>query len=172
MSEAASPSEAPREAASSRAAPAILNAGALAGFLDIMAASVQAMLAGRTPMRMLQGIASGWLGKATTSYGWWSAALGLVSHFCIATIWAAIFFLASRRLRFLIRQPWIWGALYGVFVYFAMQEIVIPLSAIHRHLPRDPQNLIKGLAIHIACVGWPIALVIRARTPRRDISAT
>jgi uncharacterized membrane protein YagU involved in acid resistance len=160
------------KAARSRAAPAILNAGALAGFLDIMAASIQAMLAGRSPMRMLQGIASGWLGKATTSYGWWSAALGLVSHFFIATTWAAIYWLASRRVPALARKPWVWGAVYGVFVYFFMQEVVIPLSAIHRHLPRDPQNLIKGLLIHIACVGWPIALVIRARTPRRDISAT
>lgn len=170
MSEAAAPSVG--QGGQSRTAPTILNAGAVAGFLDIIAASIQAWLAGRTPMRMLQGIASGWLGKSTTSYGWWSAALGLVSHFTIATIWAAIFFLASRRLRFLIRQPWVWGALYGVFVYFAMQEIVIPLSAIHRHLPRDPQNLIKGLLIHVICIGWPIALVIRARTPRRDISAS
>lgn len=170
MSEAA-PAPSGSVSGQSRAAPTILNAGALAGFLDIIAASIQAWLAGRTPMRMLQGIASGWLGKSTTSYGWWSAALGLVSHFTIATIWAAIFFLASRRLRFLIRQPWVWGAVYGVVVYFAMQEIVIPLSAIRRHLPHPPQQLITGLLIHIACVGWPISLVIRARTPRRDVSA-
>jgi hypothetical protein len=158
------------EAARPRAAPAILNAGALAGFLDIAAASIQAMLAGRTPVRMLQGIASGWLGKASVSYGGWSAALGLVSHFFIATTWAALYWLASRKLRFLVRQPWVCGALHGVFIYFFMQEVVIPLSAIHRHLPRDPQNLIKGLLIHITCVGWPIAFVIRAHTPRSETS--
>jgi uncharacterized membrane protein YagU involved in acid resistance len=158
------------EAAKPRAAPAILNAGALAGFLDIIAASIEAWLAGRTPMRMLQGIASGWLGKASVSHGWWSAALGLVSHFMIATIWAAIYWTLSRRLRFLVRQPWMWGAVYGVLVYFAMQEIVIPLSAIHRHLPRDTQASIKGLLIHVCFVGWPIAFVIGAHTPRRDTS--
>lgn len=158
------------EAAKSRAAPAILNAGALAGLLDITAASIQAGLAGRTPMRMLQGIASGWLGKASVSYGWWSAALGLLSHFFIATTWAALYWFASRRLRVLTRQAWICGALFGVLVYFAMQEIVIPLSAIHRHLPRDPQNLIKGLLIHIFCVGLPIAFVVRAHTPRSETS--
>ncbi len=158
------------DAARPRVAPAILNAGALAGAIDITAASVQAGLAGRTPMRMLQGIASGWLGKATTHYGWWSAALGLVSHFFIATTWAAIYWLLSRRVKLLTRQPWIFGALFGVFVYFFMQEVVIPLSAIHRHLPVTAQNLIKGLLIHITCVGWPIAFVIRAHTPRRDTS--
>jgi hypothetical protein len=130
------------------------------------------MLAGRTPMRMLQGIASGWLGKATTNYGWWSAALGLLSHFFIATSWAAIYWFASRRVPALVRQPWICGALYGVFVYFFMQEVVIPLSAIHRHLPHPPQQLITGLLVHVVCIGWPIALVSRARTPRRDISAS
>jgi hypothetical protein len=158
------------EAAKPRAAPAILNAGALAGFLDIVAASVQAWLSGRSPVRMLQGIASGWLGRSSTKYGLWSAALGLVSHFLIATIWAALFWLLSRRLRFLVRQPWLWGAVYGVLVYFAMQEIVIPFSAIQRHVPRDAQALIQGLLIHIFFVGWPIAFVIRAHTPRRDTS--
>jgi hypothetical protein len=158
------------EGAKPRAAPAILNAGALAGFLDIVAASVQAWLASRSPVRMLQGIAAGWLGSASRSYGLWSAALGLVSHFLIATIWAATFWFLSRRLRFLVRQPWLWGAAYGVMVYFAMQEIVIPLSAIQRHLPRDTQALINGLLIHIFFVGWPIAFVIRAHTPRRDTS--
>jgi hypothetical protein len=157
-------------AARPRAVPAILNAGALAGALDITAASIQAWLAGRTPMRMLQGIASGWLGKATTSYGWWSAALGLASHFMIATIWATIYWFTSRKVKFLVRQPWLCGALFGVAVYFAMQEIVIPLSAIHRHLPRDTQNLIKGLLIHIFCVGLPIAFVVRAHTPRSETS--
>ena len=158
------------EAAKPRAAPAILNAGALAGFLDIVAASVQAWLSGRSPVRMLQGIAAGWLGRSSTKYGLLSAALGLLSHFLIATLWAALYWLLSRRLRFLVRQPWLWGAVYGVMVYFAMHEIVIPLSAIHRHLPRDTQGLIRGLLIHVAFVGWPIAFVIRAHTPRRDTS--
>jgi hypothetical protein len=26
-----------------------------------------------------------------------------------------------------------------------------------------------GLLIHVVCVGWPIALTVRAFTPRRDI---
>ena len=153
-----------------RAVPAILNAGAIAGAMDITAASIQAWLAGRTPVRMLQGIASGWLGKASFQAGGWSAALGFVSHFTIATTWAAVFWFASRRWPVLVRNAWVFGALYGLVVYACMYEVVIPLSAIHRHLPRTPQALLTGLLIHIVCVGWPIALTIRAHTPRRDTS--
>ena len=153
-----------------RAAPAILNAGALAGTLDITAASIQAWLAGRTPMRMLQGIASGWLGKASVEHGWWSAALGFVSHYSIATTWGAIYWIASRRFRVLVRQPWICGPIYALVVYTVMFEVVIPLSAIHRHIPRTPQQIITQLLIHVFCIGLPIALVARGHTARRDTS--
>ena len=153
-----------------RAFPGVLNAGALAGTLDISAACIQAGLAGRTPMRMLQGIASGWLGKASVSHGWWSAALGLATHFFIATSWAALYWVLSRRIRLLVRQPWWCGAAYGLAVYAVMYEVVIPLSAIHRHLPRTPQQLITQLLIHVVCVGLPIAHTVRGYTARRDVS--
>ncbi len=157
--------------AQDRALPAILNAGVIAGALDLAAACVQAFLAGRTPVRMLQGIASGWLGRASFQAGGWSAALGFVTHFFIATTAAAIYWAASRRLPALVRRAWLFGALYGVAVYAIMYELVIPLSAIHRRLPRSPQDLLVGLLIHVVCVGWPIALTLRAHTARRDISA-
>ncbi len=153
-----------------RALPAILNAGVIAGALDLAAASTQAFLAGRTPARMLQGIASGWLGRASFQAGAWSVALGFVTHFCIATTWAALFWLASRRVPALVRNAWLSGAVYGVLVYAVMYEVVIPLSAIHRRVPRTPQDLVTGLLIHVVCVGWPIAMEIRAHTSRRDTS--
>jgi hypothetical protein len=46
----------------------------------------------------------------------------------------------------------------------------MPLSAIHRRVPRTPQALLIGLMIHIVCVGWPIALIVRARTPRAEVT--
>jgi hypothetical protein len=151
-----------------RAAPAILNAGAVAGAMDITAASIQAWLAGRTPMRMLQGIAVGWFGR---SLGWTSAAAGFATHFFIATSWAAIYWFASRRLKVLVRQAWWSGTAFAVLVYLVMYQIVMPLSAIHRRIPRTPQAVIIGLLIHIVCIGLPIALIIRAHTPRRELTA-
>ncbi len=158
------------DAAKPRATPAILNAGALAGLLDITAASVQAFLRGRSPMRVLQSVASGWLGKDSYAHGGWSAALGFVTHFSIATTWAALFWLASRRMPALVRNAWVSGPLYGLLVYAVMYEVVIPLSAIHRRVPRTPQDVLIGLLIHVFCVGLPIVMVIRAHTPRRDTS--
>ncbi len=149
----------------------IVLAGLIAGTLDITAAVVQTLIAGRKPERMLQGIASGWLGKASYTYGPASMALGLASHFFIATTWAALYWLASRRSAPLIRHAWVYGTAYGIVVYGVMYEIVMPLSAIHRRIPRTPQDYIIGLLVHIVCVGLPIALVVRATTPRRDLTA-
>jgi len=154
-----------------RAAPAILNAGAVAGAMDIIAASIQAWLAGRTPMRMLQGIAVGWFGRSSLERGWVSAGVGFVTHFFIATSWAAIYWFASRRFPVLVRRAWVCGTVYALVVYSVMYEIVMPLSAIHRRIPRTPQAVIIGLLIHIVCVGLPIALIIRARTPRSELTA-
>jgi len=154
-----------------RAAPAILNAGAVAGAMDITAASIQAWIAGRSPVRMLQGIAMGWFGRASLQGGLLTAAAGFVTHFFIATSWAAIFWFASRRFPVLVRNAWVSGAVFAALVYTVMYEIVMPLSAIHRRIPRTPQAVVIGLLIHLVCVGWPIALIVRAHTPRRDITS-
>ena len=154
-----------------RPAPAILNAGAVAGAMDITAASIQAWIAGRSPMRMLQGIAVGWFGRSSLQGGLFTAAVGFVTHFFIATSWAAIFWFASRRFPVLVRNAWASGAVFAVLVYTVMYEIVMPLSAIHRRVPRTPQAVLIGLLIHLVCVGWPIALIVRAHTPRQDITS-
>jgi hypothetical protein len=153
-----------------RAAPAILNAGAVAGALDITAASIQTMIAGRTPMRMLQGIAMGWLGRASFDGGLPTAALGFATHFFIATSWAAIYWFASQRLKVLVRHAWWSGTVFAVLVYGVMYQIVMPLSAIHRRVPQTPQQVLVSLMIHVSCVGLPIALIVRAHTPRREIT--
>jgi uncharacterized membrane protein YagU involved in acid resistance len=154
-----------------RGAPprAALWAGALAGTLDITAAGIQSFLNQRSPIRMLQGIASGWLGRRSFDGGMATAALGLVTHFFIAFTAATVYWATSRRYPQLVRHAWRWGASYALVVYAVMYEIVIPLSAIHRHIPRTPQDYITQLLIHVFCVGLPIALTVRAHTPRRDI---
>jgi hypothetical protein len=160
-----------RSDAATRAVPAILNAGALAGALDLAAACVQAWLRGRTPLRVLQGIAAGWLGRESFAHGVWSGALGFVTHFSIATAWAALYWFASRALPPMVRHPWWSGAAFALVVYTMMYEVVIPLSAIHRTPSRTSQDLLVGLLIHVTCVGWPIALVVRAHTPRAELGA-
>ncbi len=150
-------------------ARAALAAGGLAGALDLTAALVQNLLRGRPAVRVLHSIASGWLGKAAYQSGVAGVLLGLASHFAIATLWATLYAWTARRSPQLVRHAWQWGAAYGLVVYAAMYEVVLPLSAIHHRIVRTPQDTMIGLAIHVVCVGWPIALIVRAHTPRRDI---
>lgn len=139
---------------------AILWAGLIAGALDITAACVQWALRGVSPIRILQAIASGLLGASSFQGGAATAALGLLLHFVIAFGAAAVYFAASRKSDFLVRQPWIAGPLYGAAVHCFMQFVVLPLSAV-RAAPFSSREFIIGLIIHILFVGLPIALTVR-----------
>lgn len=158
-----------REQPATRSWRPVLWAGALAGSLDLTAALTQSFFRGRPALRVLQWIASGWLGKSAYNGGVATAALGVLTHFFIAFTAATVYWATSRRYPQLVRHAWKWGACYGLVVYAVMYELVMPLSAIHRRIPRSPQDYIIGLLIHVFCVGLPIALTVRAHTPRRDI---
>lgn len=136
--------------------------GLIAGTLDISGACIVSWLrASVPPERVLQSVASGLLGAAAYTGGAKTAALGLAIHFFIATIWTIVFYLASRKLRFLIAQPIVWGLVYGVVVYAFMNFVVLPLSQFpQRGTPTLTGRLI-GLVIIMFCIGLPIALIVR-----------
>jgi hypothetical protein len=139
----------------------ILLGGLIAGTLDITAACISAWLQAEvTPIRVLQYVASGALGPAAFTGGTWTALLGLAFHYLIATTATAVFYLASRRLRFLIEWPIPMGLLYGLFVYLFMNFVVVPLSAVRRGTPPLSARAIQALII-MFCVGLPIALIVR-----------
>lgn len=140
---------------------AILLAWLIAGTLDITAAIITTLAYGRSPARMLRGIASGVLGARSFEGGLKTSALGLLLHFVIALGATIVFYAASRKLTFLVRHAVVSGIIYGIAVYFFMQLVVIPLSAIGSRAPFRPFQLALGLTVHILCVGLPIALVIR-----------
>jgi uncharacterized membrane protein YagU involved in acid resistance len=140
----------------------ILLGGLIAGTLDISYACIYSyVVRGTSPVRILQSIASGALGAKAFTGGAKTAALGLVFHFLIAIIAAAVFYLASRRLRFLVTQAVICGILYGVCVYVFMNLVVLPLSAISFKMSYPWPSLIGGLLIHMFGIGLPISLVVR-----------
>ena len=137
-------------------------AGLLAGSLDITAAFVEAGLEGRSPVSLLQGIAGGLLGMSSFQGGLATAALGAFFHFLIATTASAVFYLAGRKLKFLVQNAIPSGLLYGVAVYIFMYYFVLPLSAYHVKIALPPAaELIRDVAIHMFLVGLPIALVVR-----------
>ena len=146
------------------AVPTIFVAGLVAGVLDLTAACVFAWVrAGVTPVRVFHSVASGLIGPtAATTGGNMTALLGIALHFLIATTWAAVYYIASRKIRFLINQPIIAGLLYGVFVYSVMNFVVLPLSAVARRPgPAPISGRIYQALIIMFFVGLPIALIVR-----------
>lgn len=142
---------------------AIFWGGLIAGTLDIVAACLNAWFrASVTPMRVLQSVASGLLGSAAYGGGAKTAVLGLALHYLIATTWTVVFYFASRKLRFLIEQPVVWGLVYGVVVYAIMNFVVLPMSQFPPS--RTPPTLtgrLTGLVIIMFCIGLPIAVIVR-----------
>jgi hypothetical protein len=143
------------------AARAIFWSGLTAGILDLTAALVQSSLRGRSPVSLLQSISSGLLGAGSFQGGGATAALGAVLHFLIAFAAAAVYVMASRKIKWLVRRPVLSGLLYGIAVYLVMTFVVVPLSAAPFRLGATPTALATGLAVHMLCVGLPIALVSR-----------
>lgn len=143
---------------SSQAYRAIGWAGLLAGTLDITAALVESGLEGKGSVHLFQAIAGGLLGMSAFQGGLATAALGAFFHFLIATTASAIFYLASRKLKFLVRHAIPSGLLYGVVVYTFMYDIVLPISAYHTKIARPSM---VDVAVHMFMVGLPISLMVR-----------
>ena len=144
----------------SKAYRAIPVGGLIAGVLDITAAFVVNGLRGRSAIWVLQSIASGLLGPTSYKGGFKTAALGLALHFLIATTATAVFFVASRPLKFLVRQAIVCGLLYGVAVYLFMNLVVLPLAFPFK-IAYPVKQVVIGLLVHMSCVGLPISLVVR-----------
>ena len=151
---------------SSSALLAIFWGGLACGVFDITQAMVAFYLqSGLKPVTVLQSVASGLLGRVSFQGGTRTAALGAFLHFFIAFSWAAIYYLASRRLLFMTEKTVIAGLIYGEFVWIVMTFVVLPLSAIHRWPTWNKASIITGPIGHMFLVGLPIALAIKRWAP-------
>jgi hypothetical protein len=132
------------------------------GTLDILDAFIFFGLRGARPIRILQSIAAGLLGREAFNGGWGTAALGLALHFFIALAIVLVFLAASQRMPVLTRHPVAAGVLYGISVYLVMTFVVVPASAAAgRGLPAWPVAL-NGVLIHMFGVGLPASLAARS----------
>jgi len=78
-----------------------------------------------------------------------TAALGGVFYFLIATPASAVFYVASRKLEFLVEHAILAELLYGVAVWVFMSYIVVPLSAYHAKIALPPMTILfRDVAIH------------------------
>jgi hypothetical protein len=140
---------------------AVLWGGLIAGVVDISAAFLNLSRPGFGPMRILQGIASGLLGRESFNGGWVTAALGLACHFAITFGAAATYFAVSRWMRVLVTRPVICGLLYGIPVYAVTNFVIVPLSRIGRMTVAPPLAMLTAVVILMVGVGLPIGLMAR-----------
>ena len=136
---------------------AIVWGGLLAGTGDLVFALSYYGL----KLRVFQGVAAGLIGReAALAGGPATFALGVVLHYLIALVWAALFCVAALRLPALLRHAAVAGLAYGLVVYFGMNNVVLPLSALRT--PFWPPKLdAAAMAAHCLVFGLPIALAAR-----------
>jgi hypothetical protein len=141
---------------------AILAGGGIAASCDIVyACVVSALLADISPTQVLQSVASGLLGQRAFEGGASAALLGLVAHYAILFVAAALYVAASRRWPWLRQRAVPCGLLFGLGIYLVMNFVVVPLSAVPFQFKYTPAKLARDLAVHTFLVGLPIALAAR-----------
>ena len=129
-----------------RSITAVIAAGLAGGAADILAAFV--IYRPATPIVILQAVASGLLGKAAFQGGLTAAATGLVAHFAIALVFAAIFVATARAAPVILRRPLFSGLGFGIVVYGVMNAIVVPLSLAPPRAAPEPAMVLLGLFAH------------------------
>ena len=143
---------------SARAFLAVVVGGVTVGVLDLAYAIL--VYSPSKPILVPQTIASGLLGERAYGGGARTAALGVVLHFVIALVAAAVYYFASRKFGFLVDHAITAGVTYGALVYLFMHLIVLPLSAV----PAGGMPLVYRIVEfveHWFCVGLPISLSVR-----------
>ena len=129
--------------------------GLIAGALDLTQAMI--LFGARIPL----SIAGGLLGRQAFHGGPATYVLGVCLHFFIAFSAAAVYYAASRGLRFMTEHPVVCGLFFGAAVEEFMNLVVLPLSALHATGPFRLYDLILGLLVHMVVVGLPIAFSVR-----------
>jgi hypothetical protein len=146
------------------ASKAVLVGGGIAATFDIVYACVASSFRDITPTWVMQSVASGLLGKGAFDGGLPAAALGLLAHYGILFVAAALYLAASRRLPVLRERAVACGILFGIAVYLFMTFVVVPLSAVPFEFSHAPAKLAQGFVSHGLLVGLPIALAVRHYT--------
>lgn len=139
----------------------ILAGGLTAGAIDLgFACTWNYFMSGVPPVRILQVIASGWLGRDAFANAYPAAIIGFVSHFGILLVAAAMYYAASRRLAVLREHALPSGIAFGIAIYATMHLVVLPLSNAPAFKPQWISR-IADFSVHMLLLGPAIALAVR-----------
>ena len=150
---------APMHSPSVRMPPVLLGGLAVGTFDLIFACTWWAIAAHVPPIRIFQSIGAGWYGDASFEGGMRTAAVGVLSHYVIATCMVLAFALIAARKPPLMRNPWRWGTFYGALLYIAMNYVIVPLSAASPG-PKKPAWMIASIVVHVL-IGIACAFIAR-----------
>ncbi len=112
-----------------------------------------------TPVSIFQYIASGLLGPAAFAGGYTTALLGLLIHFVISFVVAAVFILAASNIAFLRRTVFLSAMVYGAAVNMFMSAVILPFSAAPK-MPVTTLLVVHGLIADALFVGLPLAVTV------------
>jgi uncharacterized membrane protein YagU involved in acid resistance len=127
------------------------------------------MIHGRSVVRVWQGVAAGWLGKAAVEGGLAAMALGVVTHVGIAICMAAAYAFAATRVTLLYRRPARCGVIYGLLLYAIMYGVVLPIRYPTAFPRWDGIQSVTDIASHVG-VGLGIAIVLSRRAAVRPVA--
>ncbi|MGH8082225.1 MAG: hypothetical protein ACREP7_16745 [Lysobacter sp.] len=147
--------------------------GLIAGTLDISyAITYWGITKGVPAERILHSVATGLIGRdAAFAGGASTAALGLFLHYFIALVMAAAYAVGASKLAWMRQRPWLASTLYGLWLFVAMNFIVVPLSrAGGKGLPDDVLWIVLSIAVHIVFVAWPIAWAVNRGLNQKGLS--
>ena len=131
----------------------------VSGTLDILFAMVLTLMFGREIGAMLRFVASGPF-PAATDMGTAGAILGLLVHFALMAIMAAVFMLFARAKPAILEKPMLTAVGYGLLTYVVLDLIVLPLRFAGAFPPK-PLSIATQLFAHIVLVGFVFVAVAR-----------
>jgi hypothetical protein len=140
----------------------------ISGTLDILLATALTLLNGRAPADMLRFVASGPF-PAATGMGTAGAILGLVVHFSLMAIMAAVFMWLARARPILLETPIRTALAYGIVTYIVLDLLVVPLR-FPGAFPPKPLSIATQLFAHIVLVALVFVFVAR-RTMKKELQA-
>lgn len=146
----------------------IVQATLVAATLDIASAFAYGWLEGHPPIVILVGIASAvWPDARHAPVA--AAFIGLLVHVAIMLVMVVVFALMARRLKWPQAHPVCSGCLYGLFLWAAMNLVVLPWRwpAIFPHF--TALTLGEQWFSHIVLVGVPIAWLTRPGADARGV---
>jgi uncharacterized membrane protein YagU involved in acid resistance len=118
-----------------------------------------AVRSGKNPLLVGNYIASAVFGKTAAYAGGAPMVIaGLLLHYFIALIFTVIFFLLYPRIYAVIKNKFVAGILYGLFVWCVMNLLVVPLTRIPAH-SITLQNAAENIIILMLAIGLPVSLI-------------